>query len=33
LYIFRDFGLSAAAVQRAIVTEEQISTLYGRRAD
>ena len=25
---FRDFGLSSAAVQRAIVTEEQLSTLF-----
>src|SRR5215813_14189067 len=28
LCIFGDFGLSSAAVQRAIVTEEQISTLF-----
>src|SRR6185369_3210145 len=28
LFLFRDFGLSAAAVQRAKVTEEQISTLF-----
>ena len=28
LGLFRDFGLSAAAVQRTIVTEEQISTLF-----
>ena len=28
LELFRDFGLSAAAVQRANVTEEQISTLF-----
>jgi PST family polysaccharide transporter len=28
LNLFRDFGLSAAAVQRASVTEEQISTLF-----
>lgn len=28
LSLFRDFGLSAAAVQRASVTEEQISTLF-----
>ena len=26
--VFRDFGLSAAAVQRSSVTEEQISTLF-----
>src|SRR5229473_6352982 len=26
--VFRDFGLSGAAVQRATVTEEQISTLF-----
>ncbi len=28
LNLFRDFGLSAAAVQRTIVTEEQSSTLF-----
>ena len=28
LALFRDFGLSAAAVQRATVTQEQISTLF-----
>ena len=28
LTLFRDFGLSAAAVQRASVTEEQLSTLF-----
>lgn len=28
LTLFRDFGLSAAAVQRATVTEEQVSTLF-----
>src|SRR5260370_4554874 len=28
LNIFRDFGLSAASVQRATVTHEQISTLF-----
>lgn len=28
LTLFRDFGLSAAAVQRAHVTEEQVSTLF-----
>lgn len=28
LDLFRDFGLSAAAVQRTTVTEEQISTLF-----
>ncbi len=28
LYLFRDFGLSAATVQRASVTEEQTSTLF-----
>lgn len=28
LTLFRDFGLSAAAVQRANVTEEQLSTLF-----
>jgi O-antigen/teichoic acid export membrane protein len=28
LIMFRDFGLSAAAIQRAIVTEEQLSTLF-----
>ena len=28
LTLFRDFGLSSAAVQRATVTEEQISTLF-----
>jgi O-antigen/teichoic acid export membrane protein len=28
LIMFRDFGLSAAAVQRPVVTEEQISTLF-----
>jgi O-antigen/teichoic acid export membrane protein len=28
LNLFRDFGLSAAAVQRASVTDEQISTLF-----
>jgi PST family polysaccharide transporter len=28
LTLFRDFGLSAAAVQRTAVTEEQISTLF-----
>ena len=28
LILFRDFGLSAAAIQRALVTEEQISTLF-----
>src|ERR1700741_1604882 len=28
LNLFRDFGLSAAAVQRTTVTEEQISTLF-----
>lgn len=28
LSLFRDFGLSAAAVQRATVTDEQISTLF-----
>jgi len=28
LYLFRDFGLSTATVQRVTVTEEQISTLF-----
>src|SRR5436853_6445521 len=28
LSLFRDFGLSAASVQRATVTEEQTSTLF-----
>ena len=28
LILFRDFGLSAAAIQRAVVTEEQVSTLF-----
>jgi O-antigen/teichoic acid export membrane protein len=28
LNLFRDFGLSAAAVQRATITDEQISTLF-----
>src|ERR1700728_1020131 len=28
LNLFRDFGLSSAAVQRANVTEEQVSTLF-----
>src|ERR1700747_2971607 len=28
LTLFRDFGLSSAAVQHATVTEEQISTLF-----
>ena len=28
LDLFRDFGLSSAAVQRTTVTEEQISTLF-----
>jgi PST family polysaccharide transporter len=28
LYLFRDFGLSSAAVQRATVTDEQMSTLF-----
>src|ERR1700748_2018153 len=28
LTLFRDFGLSAAAVQRTSVTEEQVSTLF-----
>ena len=28
LNLFRDFGLSAAAVQRAKITEEQVSTLF-----
>src|SRR5277367_4081678 len=28
LTLFRDFGLSSAAVQRATVTHEQISTLF-----
>jgi len=28
LNVFRDFGLSAASVQRAVVTEEQTSTLF-----
>ena len=28
LNLFRDFGLSAAAVQHTTVTEEQISTLF-----
>jgi len=28
LYLFRDFGLSSAAVQRPTVTEEQMSTLF-----
>jgi O-antigen/teichoic acid export membrane protein len=28
LNLFRDFGLSSAAVQRATVTEEQVSTLF-----
>ncbi len=28
LMLFRDFGLSAAAIQRADVTEEQVSTLF-----
>src|SRR5579864_9514000 len=28
LNLFRDFGLSAAAVQRASVTDDQISTLF-----
>src|SRR5215472_12791687 len=29
LGLFRDFGLSAAAIQRVNVTEEQSSTLFG----
>src|ERR1700719_3705611 len=28
LSLFRDFGLSSAAIQRANVTEEQMSTLF-----
>ena len=28
LGLFRDFGLSAAAIQRPVVTEEQISALF-----
>src|SRR6266852_8824427 len=28
LSLFRDFGLSSAAIQRANVTEDQISTLF-----
>ncbi|MGB7136871.1 MAG: oligosaccharide flippase family protein, partial [Acidobacteriaceae bacterium] len=28
LYLFRDFGLSAAVVQRTTVTEDQSSTLF-----
>jgi hypothetical protein len=28
LGLFRDFGLSAAAVQRRVITEEQISALF-----
>src|ERR1700735_3539338 len=28
LTLFRDFGLSSAAIQRKIVTDEQISTLF-----
>src|ERR1700739_3164298 len=28
LTLFRDFGLSSAAVQRSTVTEEQLSTLF-----
>ena len=28
LNLFRDFGLSTASVQRAIITEEQLSTLF-----
>jgi PST family polysaccharide transporter len=28
LGLFRDFGLSSAAIQRATVTEEQVSTLF-----
>ena len=28
LILFRDFGLSAAAIQRPVVTEEQLSTLF-----
>jgi len=28
LSLFRDFGLSSATVQRATITEEQISTLF-----
>src|SRR5271154_5917480 len=28
LSLFRDFGLSSAAIQRSTVTEEQISTLF-----
>jgi len=28
LTLFRDFGLSSAAVQRSTVTEEQVSTLF-----
>src|SRR5262252_9358162 len=28
LLLFRDFGLSSAAIQRTTVTEEQISTLF-----
>jgi O-antigen/teichoic acid export membrane protein len=28
LILFRDFGLSAAAIQRATVTQEQVSTLF-----
>src|SRR3974377_1535423 len=28
LSLFRDFGLSSAAIQRASVTEEQVSTLF-----
>src|SRR6266481_4668024 len=28
LYLFRDFGLSTATVQRVNVTEDQISTLF-----
>src|SRR3984957_11835896 len=28
LNLFRDFGLSSAAVQRTVVSEEQLSTLF-----
>lgn len=28
MYLFRDFGLSAAAIQRPVVTDEEISTLF-----
>jgi len=28
LGLFRDFGLSSAAIQRDIVTDEQLSTLF-----